>query len=67
MEDEDEVDDPSWTVDHLLRWRDIGAPAVDRGAQIVDDDFRPGFRQLQRMLAPDPARRAGNDGNPSFT
>src|SRR3954454_5790914 len=54
-------------VDDRLRGADAGAGAVERGAEIVDDDARGFTRKRKRMFASDAASRTGDDDDAAFT
>ena len=53
-------------VDHLLRRAGVAARAVERGADVVDQDLGALRRQHDRDGAADAAARAGDDGDFSF-
>jgi hypothetical protein len=55
-------------LNNLLGRTERGRPAaVARAAEIVHHDLGAMRRQHQRMLAPNPAPRPGNDADPSLT
>src|SRR5205085_2356996 len=53
-------------VDNLLRRAGVFSLARDRGADVVDDDFRTLGRHGVREVAADAAARAGDDDDFSF-
>ena len=51
------------SCDDLLRRPGVGAGAVEARADVADHDARALLRHQQRNAAPDPAPRAGDDGD----
>ena len=53
-------------VDDLLGRRQVAAAAVDRPAEIVDDDLGTVLGKAERVLATDAAARSGDDRDATF-